>query len=383
MNLLRISDCGLRNKDSNQYPWISVILTILLAAFLPINAARAEIKVIEADSTYVLGDNDSKVDARRIATQEAQRKALELAGTFVASLTQVKEYKLTKDEVTAYTAGIVETEIIKDEIRGTLDHPEFYLKARCKVDTDALARQIDRYRENQELREQLEAAAREKESLRKERDAIQKQVAAEKDKGQADETRKKLDSVLTREESNDDTARVWVKLSPRIDFYGGQENRQDISAADLDASFTALQKALERNPGNVRARILLASVYQQKHAPAAAEKELRTALERVPNNDLVHMRLGIVQREQGKYQDAFKEFRIIERKRPNQPQMLFQTALTHKASGNCRLASAYMKRLLLYTKKNDRPDIAKLKPRAKAVIAECGDQPAPGKKKRQ
>ena len=317
MNLLRISDCGLRNKDSNQYPWISVILTILLAAFLPINAARAEIKVIEADSTYVLGDNDSKVDARRIATQEAQRKALELAGTFVASLTQVKEYKLTKDEVTAYTAGIVETEIIKDEIRGTLDHPEFYLKARCKVDTDALARQIDRYRENQELREQLEAAAREKESLRKERDAIQKQVAAEKDKGQADETRKKLDSVLTREESNDDTARVWVKLSPRIDFYGGQENRQDISAADLDASFTALQKALERNPGNVRARILLASVYQQKHAPAAAEKELRTALERVPNNDLVHMRLGIVLREQGKYQEALPLLKRAQELKPS------------------------------------------------------------------
>jgi len=347
-------------------------LIVLLAS----QPSVAEIKVIEADSTYVLGDNDSKVDARRIATQEAQRKALELAGTFVASLTQVKEYKLTKDEVTAYTAGIVETEIIKDEIRGTLDHPEFYLKARCRVDTDALARQIDRYRENQELREQLEAAAREKESLRKERDAIQKQLAAEKDKGQADETRKKLDSVLTREESNDDTARVWVKLSPRIDFYGGQESRQDISAADLDASSAALQKALERDPGNVRARILLAAVYHQKHAPAAAEKELRTALERVPNNDLVHMRLGIVLREQGKYQEAFREFRVIERKRPNQPQMLFQTALTHKATGNCRLASAYMKRLLLYTKKNDRPDIAKLKPREKAVIEECGDHPA-------
>jgi tetratricopeptide (TPR) repeat protein len=343
--------------------------------------ASAEIKVIEADSTYVLGDNDSKVDARRIATQEAQRKALELAGTYVASLTQVKEYKLTKDEVTAYTAGIVATEIIKDEIRGTLDHPEFYLKARCKVDTDVLARQIDRYRENQELREQLEAAARERESLRKERDAILKQLAAEKDKGQADETRKKLDSVLTQEESNDDTARVWVKLSPRIDFYGGRESQQDIPAVDLEASYAALQKALERNPGNVRARVLLASVYHQQRNPAAAEKELRTALERVPNNDLVHMRLGIVLREQGKYQEAFKEFRIIEHKRPNQPQMLFQTALTHKADGNCRLASAYMKRLLLYTKKNDRPDIAKLKPKAKAVIEECGDQPTPRKKK--
>ena len=122
-------------------------------------------------------------------------------------------------------------------------------------------------------------------------------------------------------------------------------------------------------------------MYHQQHAPAPSEKELGTALERVPNNDLVHMRLGIVLREQGKYPEAIKEFRIIKRKRPNQPQMLFQTALTHKAAGNCRLASAYMKRLLLYTKKNDRPDIAKLKPKAKAVIEACGDQPAPKKHK--
>jgi hypothetical protein len=61
--------------------------------------------------------------------------------------------------------------------------------------------------------------------------------------------------------------------------------------------------------------------------------------------------------------------------------MLFQTGLTHKANGNCRLAVGYMKRMLMYTKKNDRPEIARLKPKAKAVIEACGDQPVPRKKK--
>ncbi len=381
MNLLRISDCGLRNKGSNQYPWISVILTILLAAFLPINAAVAEIRVIEADSTYVMGDNDSKVNARRIATQEAQRKVLELSGTFLANITQAREYKLTKDEVTAYTAGVVETEIVVDESRGTVKHPEHYIKARCTVDTDVLLMQIDRYRENQELRELVENAAREKEALRKERDALQKQITAEKDKVKVEEARKKLNAVLTGEESLDDTNRAWVKLSPRIDFYGGEESRQQLPSADLDASTKDLRNAVLVDPGNVRARILLASVYQYGSDYAAAEKELRAALERAPDNPLVHLKLGIVLREQGNLQDALREFRFIEHNRPNQPQMLFQAALTHKAAGNCRMASAYMKRLLLYNKKNDRPDIAKLKPGAKAVIEECGDQPAPKKKR--
>jgi tetratricopeptide (TPR) repeat protein len=353
----------------------------LLLAFLPAYAAFAEVKVIEADSTYSMGDNDSKVDARRIATQEAQRKALELAGTFVASLTQVKEYRLTKDKITAYTAGIVETEIVADEARGTPAHPEQYIKARCRVDTDILVRQIDRYQESEELREQLESAAKEKEALRKERDTLQKQLAAEQDKAKAEETRKKLDTVLTVEEANNDTTRVWVKLSPQIDFYAGKDSPNQIPPAELAAAESSLQKVLERTPGNVRARILLASVYHQEHKPAATEKELRTALERVPNNILVHLRLGIVLREQGKYQDAFREFRIIEHKRPNHPQMLFQTGLTHKANGNCRLAVGYMKRMLMYTKKNDRPEIARLKPKAKAVIEECGDQPVQRKKR--
>jgi len=360
----------------------SILLFILSMLFFAVPAS-AEIKVIEADSTYVLGDSDSKVDGRRIATQEAQRNALERAGIYVASITQVKEYRLTKDQVTAYTAGIVETEIIADETRGTPDHPALYIKARCTVDTDVLVRQIDRYRESEELREQLEASAKEREALRKERDVLQKQLAAEKDKGKAEETRKKLDIVLTGEEGIDDTNRAWVKLSPQIDFYVDREGGREIAQKDLDASEAALQKVLQSNPGNVRARVLLASVYHQEHKPAAAEKELRTALERVPNSPLVHLRLGIVLREQGKYQDAFREFRIIEHKRPNHPQMLFQTGLTHKANGNCRLAVGYMKRMLMYTRKNDRPEIARLKPKAKAVIEACGDQPVPRKMMRQ
>ncbi len=383
---MRSVECGMRIECTEQKRGRACITALSLSCILvllPTRPASAEIRVIEADSTYVMGDNDSKVDGRRIATQEAQRKALELAGTFLASVTQVKEYKLSKDEVTAYTAGVVETEIVTDEARGTLKHPELYIKARCTVDTDVLLRQIDRYRENQELREQVETAAREQETLRKERDALQKQLATEKDKGTAEETRKKLETVLTSEESLGDTSRAWAKLSPRMDFYGGKESRQELRQADLDASVTALRKAVQVDPGNVRARILLASIYQYGNDNAAAEKELRTALERVPNNALVHMRLGIVLREEGRYQDAFREFRIIEHKRPNHPQMLFQTGLTHKANGNCRLAVAYMKRLLMYTKKNDRPDVAILKPRAKSVIEACGDQPMPRKKKQR
>ncbi len=337
--------------------------------------AYAEIKVIEAENTYAMGDNDSKVDARRIATQEAKRKALELAGTYVASLTQVKEYKLSKDEVSTYTAGVVETEIVSEEMRGSTRHPEIYIKARCKIDTGVLMEQIDRYQENQELREQLEASAKESESLRNERDELMKQLSAEKNKAKAEETRQKLDTVLTREETIDDTNRVWAGLSQKLELQGAQNTAPEISEKELDNASAVLERAVKINPRNLRARMLLASIYQRRGNTAASAGELKAAMERDPSNPLLHMKLGVLLKDQGRYDEALKEFQFIERKRPNEPHMLFMTGMTHKAKGNCRMAIAYLKRFMMYTKRNDQPRMAPLKQRALEARQECGDRP--------
>lgn len=347
------------------------LLPLLALLALP-SPVHAEVRTIEADSSYAMSDNDSRVDARRIATQEAKRKALELAGTFVASLTEVKEYRLTKDEVTAYTAGIVETDVVGDETRGDLQHPVAYIKVRCRIDTDVLVQQIDRYQENQELRDQLQASAKEQEKLRRERDALAGQLAAE-DKTKAAETRQKLGAVLSREENIDTTNRVWAKVATQVDLYGSSESNQSVRLGDLQDTAVVLARTIEDNPANQQARLLLATVYEQQNDRPKAEQQLRLALERDPNNPLLRLRLGIVLREQGNYPNALREFRAIEQKRPYHPQMLFQTGLTHLAAKNCRLAGAYMKRFLLFTKKNNRPHIEKLKPRAKEILDRCGE----------
>jgi tetratricopeptide (TPR) repeat protein len=356
------------------------IIPLLFITLLPVRSVPAEIKTIEADNIYAMGDNDSRVDARRIATQEAKRKALELAGTYVASLTQVKDYQLTKDEVTAYTAGVVETELMVDEMRGTTERPEVYIKVRCRIDTAVLVQQIDRYRESQELREELEASAKEKEALRKERDELQKLLAAEKDKGKAEQTRAKLSAVLTHEETIDTTNRVWARLSPEVDFYSGGEINRAVKLAELEDSAAMLEKAVELNPRNQRANILLASLYEQRSDKTKAEQHLRRALEREPGNQILRMRLGILLREAGNYREALREFGLVERKQPQQPHMLLQTGLTHQANGNCRLAAGYMKRLLLLKKRNDRQDVAKLKAKAQQVLDECGTDPSSKKR---
>jgi len=321
-----------------------VIIFVLILTTVFNLSARAEVKMIEAESVYIMGDNDSKIDARRIAMQEAKRKALELAGTYVESLTQVKNFQLTKDDIKSYTAGVLETEVVSEQMRGTTEHPEIYIKARCKVDTDVLIAQIGKFHENEELKDQLDATAKENEDLRKERDVLVKQLAADKDKTKAAVTRQKLDTVLAKEESNDETQKVWINIGSQL--VQVDDSGRKIKQTDLDNSAVVLENAIKVNPQNQRARYLLASIYQRKGNTVAAEKELMTALKRNPANIDLRIKLGVLLKDQGRYPEALQEFHFIERSRPRNPMMLFYTGMTFKQMGRCNRSVQYLNRFL-------------------------------------
>ena len=344
---------------------ISMLFSLVVAAVFPI-AAYAEVKVVEAESTYILGDNDSKVVAHRIAVQEAQRKALELAGTYVESLTQVKNYQLTKDEIKSYTAGVLETEIESEQMRGTMEHPEIYIKTRCKIDTDILIAQIDKFQENEDLKEQVNAAAKENDDLKKERDELVKQLASEKNKAKAAETRQKLDSVLSQEEANDDTHKVWVNVGSQLILV--DENGKQINQADLDNSEKLLQRAITINPQNQRARLMLAAIYQKKGNTVAAEDQLRLAIEHNPTGPIPHLKLGVLLKNEGKYQQALQQFQIVERTRPHNPEMLFFTGMTFKEMNRCNRSVNYLHRFLKNPRAKNYP---RKEQKAMQTIKEC------------
>ena len=81
--------------------------TISLMSWLEI-PALAEIHTITAGGEYRMGDNDTRTDAKRLALLDAKRLALEQAGIYIEGVTEVKNFDLAKEEMRAYTAGIVE-----------------------------------------------------------------------------------------------------------------------------------------------------------------------------------------------------------------------------------------------------------------------------------
>ena len=119
-----------------------LFVIILLAALVLPPVALAATKTITATHIYVMGDNDSRNDARRLCFLEAKRKVLEQVGTFVQSSSEVMNFQLTKDQMTSYSAAIVSVETV-NEIFGYKDGQGIItLTVKADVDTEDVKKRL-------------------------------------------------------------------------------------------------------------------------------------------------------------------------------------------------------------------------------------------------
>src|SRR4030067_1940523 len=91
------------------------VFTAFLSVIVTANIVFADIVTFQKEYTYQASEADSKLSSRTIALEQVRRLLLEELGTDLEGEMVVKDFKLTKDPVTALTAGIVSTEIIDEE----------------------------------------------------------------------------------------------------------------------------------------------------------------------------------------------------------------------------------------------------------------------------
>jgi len=94
----------------------NIIVLSVLSLLLTLQA-HAKTEVIYSSYKYVMGDNDTKNDAKRICFLEAKRRLIEKAGVYIESETNVKNSMIKKDEIKAFTAAIIKAEVEKEDIR--------------------------------------------------------------------------------------------------------------------------------------------------------------------------------------------------------------------------------------------------------------------------
>jgi len=112
-----------------------------------------------------MGENDTKNDAKRICFLEAKRRCLEKAGTYVESITEVVNYKLTKDEIRSYTAAIVKVEVVSEKI--TFEGESVIVKTTVKaeIDADYTKMKLEEIKKDKALQKRIKQQQKQIESL--------------------------------------------------------------------------------------------------------------------------------------------------------------------------------------------------------------------------
>ena len=111
------------------------VITLLAALILP-TSAFAEVQTITATHTYILGDNDSRNDARQLCFLQAKREVLEQAESFIRSQSVVNNFELTKDQMTSYSAAVLSVEIVKEDVGLSNGQHTLTLTVKADVDVD-------------------------------------------------------------------------------------------------------------------------------------------------------------------------------------------------------------------------------------------------------
>ena len=140
-----------------------LIMLLIVPAF-----SSAEIKTYTHSVKQPFAGSQSPDDARVAAIHKAKCEVLEMTGTYLESLTIVRNSMVEKDEILALAAGVFKAEVVSE--KKYLEGNEFgiYVSAKVDVNTSIIDERINKLLKDRELlRKYQESQKREKELLAK------------------------------------------------------------------------------------------------------------------------------------------------------------------------------------------------------------------------
>jgi len=192
------------------------IFSLLLLLLIP-HSTSAETKTFIKEYTYQASEDDSRNSSRVIALREVKRLLLEELGTYLEGETEVKNFQLTKDQITTLTAGIVQTEIVAEKWDGSV----YWFKARIMADANNVVQSINELRKNREKIKELEAIKRRSEELLGENERLRKELLLAK--GENRDLQKDAYTKSINELSAMDWLEKGYALNQRGNFKGAKE----------------------------------------------------------------------------------------------------------------------------------------------------------------
>ena len=93
------------------------VLCLLAVSVTPLCAAGLALaEEIIVSHTYLMGDSETKNQARAACLIEAKRAILERAGTYSRVVSEMRDFEITKDVVQSFAGAIVKATVLKEEV---------------------------------------------------------------------------------------------------------------------------------------------------------------------------------------------------------------------------------------------------------------------------
>ena len=210
---------------------LKLIVSCILFSTLNWTVAYGAVVTFTKEYTYQASEFDSKASSRILAIEQVKRLLLEELGTYLISETEVKNFQMTKDQITVFTAGIVSAEVIDEK----WDGKTYYLKAKIAADPKDVSKAVDALRHDKQKTKELEDIRRKADGQAKEIAKLKKELEVAKigssklsDKVDT-KTIQQYNSAVTRLSAND-----WFRKGIMLD--------------SSKAAIEAYDKAIELDP---------------------------------------------------------------------------------------------------------------------------------------
>jgi tetratricopeptide (TPR) repeat protein len=316
---------------ANILHWSFFSLVICLLLVLNVHAG---IKIFTHTVRQPFGGSQSPDDARIAAVHKVKREVLDQAGTYLESLTVVRDNAVEKDEIQALAAGVLKAEIISQENYHTKDTFGIIIKARVEVDTSILEDRIknllqdrphlERYKANQERERDLLARIGELESENQKLKTLPYEDQEPKRRNLKEEfraTTKGLSAIELNEKAlalwkdgimtNPDKALEYLSqaivLNPNyVDAYAFRGFTWHMMG-DYDRAVADCSVAIGLDPTSAAAYHYRALVWFNKGSYDHALADLNKAMGLKPEKAIDYAMRGVVWLKKGNYDHAFAD----------------------------------------------------------------------------
>ncbi len=301
----------------------------------------------QKEYTYQAGDEDSKNSSRTIALREVKRLLLEEIGTYLESITEIRNFQLTKDQVTSLTAGIVKTEIINER----WDGKTYYIKVNINTDPDEVVKSIDILRKDKEKTKELGDLKRINDELIRKNEELKKALSLaspdekKRYKGKYEENIKAIGAVdwyekgLSAGIAGQYGEAIYafnksIELDPNNAKFYYNRGVTFGKTGEFQKAIYDYSKTIEIDPKYVLAYINRGTIYGRINNTQHAINDFSKAIEIDPNNAIAYFNRGMMNGIINNLQDALRDFDKATQFDPQYKKAFYYRGYTYAKFGN-------------------------------------------------